>query len=252
MGRQTSGVWRETAVMLNHRDGINLITLTDLCGCSALEPGKLAATIESAQQIVLVACHPRAVKLLLQWSGISDLGKIQFFNLLESNRDALPAVLDNFSDSAPGKPTIRELLSDPSWPAWYPVIDYQRCTSCGQCAGFCLFGVYRNIDDKVVVANPQACKNNCPACARICPRVAIVFPKYDMDGSISGSDSFDEVKEMQRQKQDVDDILGGDIYHALEQRKLKRRSIIRDDAMQKALSEREKAQQLSTSSQHRS
>jgi ferredoxin len=91
------------------------------------------------------------------------------------------------------------------------------------------------------VVNPSGCKNNCPACARICPETAIVFPKYKQGGAISGSDSIDEAAEQQRQGQDLKTILGGDIYKALEQRKAKRQSILKADAMQKALDEREKA-----------
>jgi NAD-dependent dihydropyrimidine dehydrogenase PreA subunit len=131
--------------------------------------------------------------------------------------------------------------ANPSWPSWYPVIDYARCNNCGQCAEFCLFGVYEKSDGKVAVVNPKSCKNNCPACARICPQVAIVFPKYAQGGVIGGSESFDEVAEMQRLQQDTDTILGNDIYQALESRKMKRRLIIRGDAMERAIRERDEA-----------
>ena len=52
-----------------------------------------------------------------------------------------------------------------------------------------------------------------------------VFPKYSGEGAIGGSDSIDERFEMQRLQQDTENILGDDIYKALEQRKLKRRMI---------------------------
>ncbi len=51
----------------------------------------------------------------------------------------------------------------------------------------------------------------------------------------------DEKAEHQRQAQDIEEFLGDDIYKALQRRKLKRQSIIRDEAMKKALSERDKA-----------
>ena len=127
------------------------------------------------------------------------------------------------------------------WKPWFPVIDYSRCNHCGQCADFCLFSVYRKSADRVEVVNPANCKDNCPACARICPGVAIVFPKYSGEGAIGGSDSIDERFEMQRLQQDTENILGDDIYKALEQRKLKRRMIIREDLMQKAILERDQA-----------
>ncbi len=127
------------------------------------------------------------------------------------------------------------------WPSWYPVIDYSRCTSCGQCADFCLFGVYDKTPERVNVINPEGCKNNCPACARICPAAAIIFPKYKYGGAIGGSDEIDEQAELRRQSQDIADFLGNDIYSAIEKRKAKRQSIIRQEAMNKAISERENA-----------
>ncbi len=71
-------------------------------------------------------------------------------------------------------------------PRWYPVVDYHRCTACGECLNFCLFGVY-GLDDQeqVVVEQPDACRFGCPACSRICPRGAIVFPQHD-DPAVAG------------------------------------------------------------------
>jgi len=88
---------------------------------------------------------------------------------------------------------------------------------------------------------PHGCKNNCPDCARICPETAIVFPKYEYGGAIAGDESINEIEELQRQQKDIDEILGSEIYQALEKRKLKRQSIIRNNAMQDAIREREQA-----------
>jgi len=72
---------------------------------------------------------------------------------------------------------------------WYPVIDYDRCTSCLQCLEFCLFGVFETDDDgRVTASSPDACKPGCPACSRVCPNQAIMFPLYDSDPGIAGSD----------------------------------------------------------------
>lgn len=65
------------------------------------------------------------------------------------------------------------------WFPWFPVIDYSRCTSCGQCRDFCLFGVYAQRDGRVTVAHPSKCKPHCPACAKTCPACAIMFPKHN-------------------------------------------------------------------------
>ena len=89
--------------------------------------------------------------------------------------------------------------------------------------------------------NPKGCKSNCPACGRICPHTAIVFPKYEHGGAIAGAEAINEIEEQQRQQQDINSILGSDIYNSLERRKLKRQSIIRSSSMQSAIQERNKA-----------
>jgi NAD-dependent dihydropyrimidine dehydrogenase PreA subunit len=69
---------------------------------------------------------------------------------------------------------------------WYPVIDFDRCTNCLECLNFCLFGVY-SLDDRdaILVEQPDACRNGCPACSRICPQGAILFPQHK-DPGIAG------------------------------------------------------------------
>ena len=69
---------------------------------------------------------------------------------------------------------------------WYPVIDYERCTSCQQCLEFCLFGVYEPAAGRIVVKNPEKCKPGCPACARVCAQKAVMFPHYEQDQEIAG------------------------------------------------------------------
>jgi NAD-dependent dihydropyrimidine dehydrogenase PreA subunit len=239
--KKDNSAWIKTATRLNHTDDIRQITLTDLCGVSAMNPDELAGLINHPVKVLLIACHPRAVRFLLNKAGICETDHVRFFNLVEENPDDLMTVLQNYRLPGPDTVQAREIVSDPSWPAWYPVIDEIRCNSCGQCSDFCLFGVYQKTEGKVSVVNPKNCKNNCPACARICPRVAIIFPKYAPGGAIGGSESMDETTEMQRLQQDTDAILGSDIYQALEQRKLKRRLVIREDEMEQAIRERDEA-----------
>lgn len=69
---------------------------------------------------------------------------------------------------------------------WYPVVDYGRCTGCLECLNFCLFGVYGlGEGDAILVEQPDACRNGCPACARVCPEGAIMFPQHK-DPAIGG------------------------------------------------------------------
>jgi NAD-dependent dihydropyrimidine dehydrogenase PreA subunit len=79
-------------------------------------------------------------------------------------------------------------FTEPAAARWYPVIDGERCETCGHCEQFCLFGVYdRDADQQVRVTRPDQCKAGCPACSRICPQGAIMFPLYDKDDAIAGA-----------------------------------------------------------------
>jgi NAD-dependent dihydropyrimidine dehydrogenase PreA subunit len=103
-------------------------------------------------------------------------------------------------------------------PAWFPVVDGERCTHCMQCRSFCLFGVYgKDADGKLEVQHPENCKPDCPACARVCPELAIIFPRYKQEpingGEVTAADAAREPV-----KVDVSALLGGDVYGALRQR----------------------------------
>ena len=168
------------------------------------------------------ACHPRAVRALFEFAG-----------------HPLPddAEVVNHRTPTPPHPFTP---SPQSSPAWYPVLDYDRCTHCGQCFEFCLFGVYeKTTDGQIRVVNPQNCKNNCPACARICPTTAIIFPKVG-ESPINGADVSDEDERKSNVKINVDEILGDDVYAALNARKQKRRSLLNQKKIEKALEERKK------------
>lgn len=221
---------------------VPVVKLSDLCGVCAKHKDEVKNLLKQDDEYMIVACYPRAVKLLLESAGIEVDGKpVHFINFRDTDNKAIFNTLQAFVIDSAQSSSYTEIESNTEWPSWFPTIDYERCTTCGQCADFCLFGVYEKTTDKVVVVNPEGCKNNCPACARICPHTAIVFPKYKQGGAIAGDEAIDEIAEQQRQRQDMDDILGSDIYQALEQRKAKRRAIIKTEAMNRALEEREKA-----------
>jgi len=196
-----------------------LVVVPDLCTAAATKD-PLLEKIASGDSPVVYACHPRAVRALFSFAG-----------------HPLPvdAELINLRD-----PSIRggDTPSAQSDPAWFPVIDYDRCTSCGQCFEFCLFGVYEKDDEgRVRVPHPSRCKNNCPACARICPETAIIFPKVG-ESPINGADISDEDVRRANVKINVDEILGDDVYATLNARKQKRQSLLKQKKIEKAFAER--------------
>ncbi len=221
---------------------VELEKLSDLCGLSAMRKDKLNEVFTRDAGYLLIGCHSRSLKLLIGNAGVdSKPDTLRYISFLDLTDAEILKEAEEFSKNTDCKTGTTEIISDPSWPSWFPVIDYSRCSSCGQCADFCLFGVYEKNEGRVNVVNPAECKNNCPACARICPQTAIIFPKYKEGGAISGSDVIDEISEQQRQTQDINTFLNGDIYSALERRKNRRRSIIRDEEMRKAHEERNDA-----------
>jgi len=222
--------------------GYPTVEISDLCGCSVDRKADTLNLFNDNDEVLLIACYPRAVKSLLGNCGIdASNSKFNYLNFREMNNSQLFEAIQLFFAGSGEAPVYTEFKSNSDWPSWFPMIDYSRCNTCGQCADFCLFGVFDKRDNKVVVINPKGCKNNCPACGRICPQTAIIFPKYEHAGAIAGSDTIDEIAEQQRQSQDIETILGSNIYKALEMRKAKRQSIIRSSAMQQAIFDRDKA-----------
>lgn len=220
----------------------DIIGISDLCRLSVMGKEDLKTIFAEENEYLIIGCYSRTMKLLLGGHLVNiEKLNIKYLNFIELANEPLFQEIEAFCTNSQQENTFQEIITKNEWPSWYPVIDYSRCTACGQCADFCLFGVYDKTEERVSVVNPKGCKNNCPACARICPHTAIIFPKYKLGGAISGSEEIDEMAEQKRQAMDIESILGGDIYSALEQRKLKRQSIIRNDAMKKAMEERDKA-----------
>lgn len=61
---------------------------------------------------------------------------------------------------------------------WFPTIDYEECTGCGQCFDFCKNDVFEWNEEagQPVVAHPYNCVVGCSACANLCDQEAIRFP----------------------------------------------------------------------------
>ena len=220
---------------------VRVTVFSDLCGVAAMNRDALSDALEDNREYLVIGCFPRTMRLLLEKAGSDDRQNISFdyINLIETSLTKAQDLISDFCSGSNSIASRQEINGDQEWPAWYPVIDYSRCTTCGQCADFCLFGVYDKTPDKVKVINPKGCKDQCPACARICPAAAIIFPKYKQGGAVGGSDDIDEKAELQRQTKDIESILGDDIYLALQKRKAKRQSIIKEQEMLKAIRERD-------------
>lgn len=213
------GLLADVQAAIGRANGPGLTVCDDLC-LAAVREDAVLADIAAADAPEIYACYPRAVRALFAFAGHPLPAQTVFHNL----RRAEPApTTDNNGD----QPT-----------AWFPVLDKARCTDCGQCFEFCLFGVYHKAADGTIrVANPDACKNNCPACARLCPAAAIIFPKAT-EAPIAGAPITDESEREAAIKIDVDAILGDDIYATLNARKQKRQALLNRKRVERALAER--------------
>jgi len=145
-------------------------------------PDLCKTAVSSAEQMIeiastaVVACYPRALMSIFHRLGLKPQQVYDIRN--NSSEQVLGEMGISQPVFSPEQP-FPEFPSDEGQEAWNPVIDKERCTECGKCHDFCLFGVY-SIDKGIVsVTQPQNCKNNCPACARVCPLKAIIFPKYE-------------------------------------------------------------------------
>jgi NAD-dependent dihydropyrimidine dehydrogenase PreA subunit len=208
--------------------GAGFEAVDDLCGLAARRDPALRRWA-AQPDLRVVACWPRTAKWLFHAAG-AELAdeKTKVLNMRAQPAEQIVAALlgDGTPCQAgprPGRPatTPGDAASadgEESWLPWFPVIDYDRCAGCGQCAGFCLFGVYTvEGDEKPVVANPQNCKTNCPACARVCPQVAIIFPKFP-SGPISGEDVDEGEAAKARDASALQDLLRGDARAVLQAR----------------------------------
>ncbi len=181
---------KETALAFLRSRHIATSFFADLCEAAAEKPRRLQLPAH-ARRIYVFACSARAVKSLLNYAGIEmEDREIVCVNL----REPLGEEYERFkaaADDLPVDPDFsmpESLEQKKEWIPWYPVIDRDHCVNCMQCLNFCLFGVYHpDKNGQVQVANPSACKTNCPACARVCPSNAILFPKHN-EPSINGLD----------------------------------------------------------------
>jgi NAD-dependent dihydropyrimidine dehydrogenase PreA subunit len=66
---------------------------------------------------------------------------------------------------------------------WHPIINYEKCISCGKCVDFChakAFGCEeKEGEKKTVVKDLNACVVMCRGCEDICPAGAITHPSEE-------------------------------------------------------------------------
>jgi len=219
----------------------DICIIDDICDKAAKKDPKFIDCVKQ-QNTTIIACHPRAVKWLLSSAGIEmeTVNSIHYLNLMKQSiseilKDLKIDVPDTYIDEVKQLPpplkNKKEDNSDKlsalekdhamqnsknSARSWFPVIDYSKCTNCGACMDFCLFGVYEKREDRSIeVKTPLNCKDNCPACARICPHNAIIFPKYDK-APINGD--MDDYKNDKPHKTPIFAMSGDELYKALSKR----------------------------------
>jgi len=233
--------------------------VADLCELAAAGDPLLGEIAAGPAPLHVVACHERAVRWLFEFAGTPLPGPATVHNMRTEEAETILARLglrgDTLSPGGRGQGEGDRDVDSPvtpsphpsavkgegdvpfpakapgDWIAWYPVIDYDRCVSCGQCAEFCIFGAFEvEADRRVRVAHPEKCKLNCPACARVCPKSAIIFPKFPDGGPIAGDVGTlgdDAEKGMQT---DLDRLGHGDVYEALRRRAADARAAARAGA----------------------
>lgn len=210
----------------------DVFELRDLCAFSVHEKDVLRSIAKMYPQKLIVACYPRAVKNMLRQAGI-DFGEFDVLNFKELSTEQILAKLKEEYRLQEGAARYQVEVSDLDVPAWFPVIDESLCTLCGQCARFCLFGVYAYDKKSLTVINPLACKNNCPACGRTCPASAIMFPRLAENSALAGAQPGEKANRPASKP--------GSLFVMLSDRNQNRKNIFRQGVVQLAEEERRKA-----------
>ncbi|WP_303920348.1 4Fe-4S binding protein [Draconibacterium sediminis] len=213
--------------------GVDIYELHDLCAFSLNEKDFLHQVDNDYDKTLIAACYPRAIKNMFEQNGV-QLSNYKVFNFRETDTKEITSDLAARIEEKQENSKYEIKKSGLKVPAWYPIIDKERCTLCGQCARFCVFGVYSYNKKSLKVVNPLSCKNNCPACGRTCPASAIIFPRLPENSALSGAEPGED-KKVQGNDQK------GNLFVMLNERNNARRNIFRQGAFQQAEEEKKKA-----------
>ena len=210
---------RGLAGALEDWPSLDVVTLPHLYDLAPEGPGMQHLHSVSGDMIVLSWLYPRAAFWLLDANGIKGrMGRTPFFPdeeletapegpaqpvgyspdrtiwcfdlrmhdrvepmLQEIERIAAEATVEPVASVEWGEAASgRSSLEENTRLRWYPVIDYSRCGNCLECLNFCLFGVFGlDESEQLIVEQPDACRDGCPACSRVCPSHAIIFPQHN-------------------------------------------------------------------------
>ncbi len=110
---------KESISSFLYKEKVDAIQLSDLCGLCVSEKQDVRGIFSTQHPTLVVACHPRAVKKLLEFAGVeNNLEKLSFLNLRETTKNEISSTLKYFCNDDPALQT--EHISESNWPSWYP------------------------------------------------------------------------------------------------------------------------------------